>query len=63
MTQPLNVGELDYDALLLSVNKRFGHNYEARVSYTLSRWLRTLRLAIHYAGAGRAKAPGARAAF
>ena len=36
VTQPLNVGELDYDALLLSVNKRFGQNYEARVSYTLS---------------------------
>jgi hypothetical protein len=36
VTQPLNVGSLDYDALLLSVNKRFGQNYEARVSYTLS---------------------------
>ena len=37
VTQPLNVGKLDYDALLLSVNKRFGHNYETRVSYTLSK--------------------------
>ncbi|MEO5818897.1 MAG: TonB-dependent receptor, partial [Vicinamibacteraceae bacterium] len=37
VTQPLNVGEIDYDALLLSVNKRFGNNYEARVSYTLSK--------------------------
>jgi hypothetical protein len=36
VTQPVNVGEIDYDALLLSVNKRFGQNYEARVSYTLS---------------------------
>jgi hypothetical protein len=37
VTQPHNVGELDYDALLLSVNKRFSQNYEARVSYTLSK--------------------------
>jgi hypothetical protein len=37
VTQPVNVGELDYDALLLSVNKRFGQNYEARVSYTLAK--------------------------
>jgi hypothetical protein len=37
VTQPLNVGALDYDALLLGVNKRFGQNYEARVSYTLSK--------------------------
>jgi hypothetical protein len=36
VTQPVNIGELDYDALLLSVNKRFGQNYEARVSYTWS---------------------------
>ena len=36
MTQPVNIGKLDYDALLLSVNKRFGQNYEARVSYTWS---------------------------
>ena len=37
VTQPVNVAELGYDALLLSVNKRFGHNYETRVSYTLSK--------------------------
>ena len=36
VTQPLNVGRVDYDALLLSVNKRFSNNYSARVSYTLS---------------------------
>ncbi len=36
VTQPVNIGELDYDALLLSVNKRFGQNFEARLSYTLS---------------------------
>jgi len=36
VTQPVNVGKIDYDALLLSVNKRFSQNYEARVSYTLS---------------------------
>jgi hypothetical protein len=37
VTLPVNVGELDYDALLLGVNKRFGQNYEARVSYTYSK--------------------------
>jgi hypothetical protein len=37
VTQPVNVGKIDYDALLVSVNKRFGHNYETRVSYTLSK--------------------------
>ena len=36
VTQPLNIGKIDYDALLLSVNKRFSNNYSARVSYTLS---------------------------
>jgi len=36
VTQPLNVGKIDYDALLVSLNKRFGHNYEMRVSYTYS---------------------------
>jgi hypothetical protein len=36
VTQPLNVADLDYDALLVSVNKRFSSNYELRVSYTLS---------------------------
>jgi len=37
VTIPLNVGELNYDALLVSVNKRFGQGYETRVSYTLSK--------------------------
>ena len=37
VTQPLNVGETDYDALLVSFKKRFSQNYEARVSYTLSK--------------------------
>ena len=32
----MNVGKLDYDALLVSVNKRFSHNYSTRVSYTLA---------------------------
>ena len=36
VTQPLNIGKIDYDALLLSVNKRFSNNYSARVSYTLA---------------------------
>ena len=36
VTQPLNIGKIDYDALLLSVNKRFSDNYSARVSYTLA---------------------------
>ena len=36
VTQPQNVGKMDYDALLLSLNKRFSSNYSARVSYTLS---------------------------
>jgi hypothetical protein len=36
VTQPLNVGKVDYDALLVAFNKRFSHNYSARVSYTLA---------------------------
>ena len=36
VTQPLNVGEVDYDALLVAFNKRFSRNYSARVSYTLA---------------------------
>ena len=36
MTQPLNVGETDYDALMLQLDKRFSNNYSARVSYTLA---------------------------
>ncbi len=34
VSQPRNVGRMDYDALMLSLNKRFSHNYSARVSYT-----------------------------
>ena len=36
VTQPLNIGEVDYDALMLQLNKRFSNNYSARVSYTLA---------------------------
>ncbi|PYR93988.1 MAG: hypothetical protein DMF84_07110 [Acidobacteria bacterium] len=36
VTQPLNVGKVDYDALMLSLSKRFSHNYSAQVSYTLA---------------------------
>jgi hypothetical protein len=36
VTQPQNVGKVDYDALLVSFNKRFSQNYSARVSYTLA---------------------------
>jgi hypothetical protein len=32
----VNTGETDYDALLVEVNRRFGQNFAARVSYTLS---------------------------
>ena len=35
VTQPQNIGKIDYDALLIAFNKRFSHNYSARVSYTL----------------------------
>ncbi|HUE85337.1 MAG TPA: TonB-dependent receptor, partial [Vicinamibacterales bacterium] len=31
-----NVGETDYDALMVQVEKRYSNNYMARVSYTLS---------------------------
>jgi hypothetical protein len=31
-----NVGETDYDALMLQVEKRYADSYQARVSYTLS---------------------------
>ena len=34
--QPVNVGKVDYDALLVAFNKRFSRNYSARVSYTLA---------------------------
>jgi len=36
VTQPQNVGKVDYDALMLSLNKRFSHSYSAQVSYTLA---------------------------
>jgi hypothetical protein len=36
VTQPQNIGRVDYDALLVAFNKRFSHNYSARVSYTLA---------------------------
>ena len=36
VTQPFNIGRVDYDALLIAFNKRFSHNYSARVSYTLA---------------------------
>ena len=36
VTQPLNVGKIDYDAMLISLNKRYSSNYSARVSYTLA---------------------------
>jgi hypothetical protein len=37
VTIPLNVGETDYDALQLALEKRYSRNYSARVSYTLSK--------------------------
>ena len=36
VSQPQNVGRIDYDALMLSLNKRFSRNYSAQVSYTLA---------------------------
>lgn len=36
VTIPVNAGELDYDAVLLALEKRFSDNYSARVSYTYS---------------------------
>jgi len=36
VTIPENVGETDYDALMLQLEKRFSNNYSARVAYTLS---------------------------
>lgn len=35
VNQFLNVGRVDYDALLLQFKKRFSNNYSAQVSYTL----------------------------
>jgi hypothetical protein len=37
VNQFVNVGELDYDAILLQAKKRFSHNYSAQVSYTFAR--------------------------
>jgi hypothetical protein len=34
VNQFLNVGRLDYNALMLQVKKRFSHNYSAQLSYT-----------------------------
>jgi hypothetical protein len=34
VTQLVNTGRVDYDALMLQVKKRFSHNYSAQVSYT-----------------------------
>jgi len=36
VTMPVNVAFTDYDAVLLQLEKRFSHNYSARVSYTYS---------------------------
>jgi hypothetical protein len=36
VSQPQNIGKVDYDALLVAFNKRFSHNYSTRVSYTLA---------------------------
>ncbi len=36
VSQPLNIGKIDYDAVLVAFNKRFSNNYSARVSYTYS---------------------------
>jgi hypothetical protein len=36
VTQPVNAGRVDYDAILLQLEKRFSNNYSARVSYTFS---------------------------
>jgi carboxypeptidase family protein/TonB-dependent receptor-like protein len=34
VTQFVNTGKVDYDALMFQVKKRFSHNYSAQVSYT-----------------------------
>jgi len=34
VTEFVNTGRVDYDALMLQVKKRFSHNYSAQVSYT-----------------------------
>ena len=37
VTQFLNLGQTDYNALMLQLKKRFSHNYSAQVSYTYGR--------------------------
>ena len=37
VTIPLNVGETNYDALQVALEKRYRQNYSARVSYTLAK--------------------------
>ena len=37
VTQFLNVGELNYDALMLQLKKRYSNNYSAQVSYTFAK--------------------------
>ena len=34
VTQPVNTGRVDYDAIMLQMKKRFSNNYSAQVSYT-----------------------------
>jgi hypothetical protein len=36
VTMPINTGRTKYDALMLQFDKRFSHNYSAKVSYTLA---------------------------
>ena len=36
VTIPVNAAKLDYDAILLALEKRFSNNYSARVAYTYS---------------------------
>lgn len=37
VNQFVNAGEIDYNALMFQVKKRFSHNYSAQISYTLGR--------------------------
>ena len=37
VTIPVNAGSVDYDAVLLQLEKRFSNNFSSRVSYTYSR--------------------------
>ena len=36
VTMPVNAGKIDYDAILLQVEKRFSNNFSSRVAYTYS---------------------------